>query len=466
MEWLIVFLAAAFAVAVAVMLWERARSQELLATLAQEQESHRKSDHFMNGLFREMRSEGGIDGAMSVAAEFLAEECGARSAAIYELTPNGLQAKGVSGEYPLLRRGNRMQLTMAKRLLELLRRDVIRLGDGFLGTVAEGDQLEVVANAAQDSRFTEFPVQNGDCVMAAPLRCDGRLLGVACVCGNRQEPGRVFNEAQYDRLTEIEAQLATTLELMRAYVEISRRDRIDQELSFARQIQFSLLPKSFPSWNQFAVTAYTRSAKEVNGDFYDFVQIDDDRLLVVLGDACGKGVPACMLSAMTRSVIRATADNFTSLGDFLRNLNRRLYRGTDDDRFITLGCCLLDRKNSLLEFGRAGHTELLTFVRDHIRIISPAGTALGMLPDEFAEFDTFCTAFEPGMSLMLFSDGLTEALDADGEEFGMERLKHLFYNGCRSGAGGVDVINLILEEIGHYEAEQSDDQTLVVIRHT
>ena len=156
MEWLIVFLAAAFAVAVAVMLWERARSQELLATLAQEQESHRKSDHFMNGLFREMRSEGGIDGAMSVAAEFLAEECGARSAAIYELTPNGLQAKGVSGEYPLLRRGNRMQLTMAKRLLELLRRDVIRLGDGFLGTVAEGDQLEVVANAAQDSRFTEF----------------------------------------------------------------------------------------------------------------------------------------------------------------------------------------------------------------------------------------------------------------------------------------------------------------------
>ena len=296
--------------------------------------------------------------------------------------------------------------------------------------------------------------------MVPTLHDQDKVVGAVCAFA----PGG-FSDEQFDRFRQQETQMVMAQEVVRAYSEVSTRDRIDQELEFARQIQYSLLPQSFPDWDQFAVTAYSRSAKEVNGDFYDFVQIDDDRLLVVIGDACGKGVPACMLSAMTRSMVRAMAGNFTNLEDFLKELNRKMYRGTDADRFITLGCCLLDRKNSVMEFGRAGHTDLLAFMRDHVRTISPQGAALGLLPEEFAEFETFCTAFEPGMALLMFSDGLTEAVNADGVEFGMERLKDLFRLSCLNGESARNAINLMLEEVGSYEVDQADDQTLIIIQH-
>ena len=251
-----------------------------------------------------------------------------------------------------------------------------------------------------------------------------------------------------------------------AYQEISRRDRIDQELNFVRHLQMSLLPGSAPQWGCFSIVASTRSAKEVDGDFYDFVRIDDDRMLVLLGDACGKGMPACMLTAMARSFARSLADNFTTLTDFLRELNKKLHRDIDADRFITVGCCLLDKRNSLLEFGRAGHTDMVTFVHNHIRVFSPEGAALGILPDEFAEFESICIALDPGTSVLLFSDGITEARNASGEEFGIGRLTETFRTACEGGMSIRAVLDTITRTVSEFEQEQDDDQTLVVIRQT
>ena len=190
------------------------------------------------------------------------------------------------------------------------------------------------------------------------------------------------------------------------------------------------------------------------------------RLLVIIGDACGKGIPACMLTAMARSFARSLADNFTTLSDFLKEINNKLHRDTDADRFITLGCCLLDRSNSLIEFGRAGHTDLISYIHGHIRTVSPDGTALGILPDEFASFDTFCMSFEPGTALMMFSDGLSEALNRDAEEFGVHRLTEVFRRSCELGGTSQAIMDRVLDEVASFEAEQNDDQTIVLIRHT
>lgn len=462
---LVIFLAAMAAAAAALLMRDRQYVAELQGEITKLRAGHRSVDHFLSAIFREMRSESGISGAMHAAAGYLAEQSGAEAAAIYEMNEGQLVIAGLHGPFPLIHSGNRIILSNHAHLFELLRRERIRSGTGFIGGMVDHTRAELVPNASLDSRFDEYPDSNVcGSAMAMPLYTQGQVIGVACVFGNRQQPLAPFSEEQLASFQMLAPQMVMTLELDHAYGEISRRQRIDQELEFARQIQFSMLPDAFPSWDQFLVTAFTRSAKEVNGDFYDFVEIDDDRLLIVIGDACGKGVPACMLTAMTRSVIRAMTDNFTTLNEFLMDLNAKMHRGTDADRFITIGCCLLDRKNSLMEFGRAGHTELLTFVRNHIRSISPQGVALGILPQELAQFDTFCMAFEPGMSLMLFSDGITEAINAKEEEFGIERLKELFSIGCRNGESARSVINLILEEVGHFEYEQSDDQTMVIIQ--
>ncbi len=461
LTWALALLVAA---SIVLYLRERQQNQDLTLLLGRMREDSGNNDRFLNGIFQEM-SQGGLDGALQLAARYLAEQSGAKSAAVYHCREKRLTVAGVWGAYPLVHCGNRLVLEKPKHLFEQLKREEIKRGTGFIGAVADSLWAEKVSNPAQDVRFKSYTaefLQGG--VLAMPLKTQGKTIGVACVSGS-QESGGEFTDGQFDRFQKLAAHMVMVLELAQAYGKISNQDRIAQELVFARQIQQSLLPKAFPVWAQFKVTAYTRPAKEVNGDFYDYVEIDQDRLLVVVGDACGKGVPACMLSAMTRSMIRAMADNFTTLGDFLRELNRKMYRGIDADRFITVGCCLLDRKNSLLEFGRAGHTELIAFVRDHIRSIAPEGAALGILPDEFSEFDTFCTAFEPGMSLLLCSDGLTEATNADGEEFGTARLKDLFRLSCIHGENARNTINLMLEEVGSYQLEQEDDQTLIIIQH-
>ena len=256
-----------------------------------------------------------------------------------------------------------------------------------------------------------------------------------------------------------------TQDLVHVYAETSRQQRIHQELDFARQLQSSLLPESVPAWDQFAVYAFTKSAKEMNGDFYDFVEIDEDRLLIVLGDACGKGVPACMLTSMTRSFIRSLAENFTDLQSFLEALNKNVYRDSDDERFVTLGCCLLDRRNSVVEYARSGHTDLLYYVRGHIRRLSPDGSALGVLPNEYSTFDTVCFAFTQGMSLLLFSDGITEAMNENGEEFGTERLSEVYRQSRLANDQPQQTLTRILQVVSEYQVEQNDDQTMILIQH-
>ncbi len=445
------------------------RTRELARALDRANERRREITNFLSRFSTGLQEEDGVQGAMHAAARHVAEQTDAESVAIYEISGNELRVSGVCGTYSLIHSSNQLLFSRHHHLFEALRREEIPIGRGFIGEIAASRQAELVPDASADPRFIEYPdFAHFGSIMAIPLLREGALTGVVCAATNRLRPGSSFSEAQFERLRLLVGQVQMVQNLVRVYGEISKRDRIDQELEFARHLQLSLLPPAFPAWDQFALTAYTRSAKEVNGDFYDFVEIDDDRLLVIVGDACGKGIPACLLTAMARSYARclATDDRFTTLGEFLRQINSKLYRDTDADRFITLGCCLLDRKNSLLEFGRAGHTDLVSYVHEHIRTFSPMGSALGILPDEFAGFDTICLAIEPGTSVMMYSDGLSEALNKEQEEFGLERLTEVFRNSSELGGSPQAVIDRVMEAVTNYEVDQGDDQTIVLIRHT
>jgi len=445
------------------------RTRELGRTLDRANERRREITNFLSRFSTGLQEEDGVEGAMHAAARHVAEQTDAESVAIYEVTDNVLRVTGVCGTYPLIHSSNQMLFARHHHLFEALRREEMPVGRGFIGGMATTRQAELVSDASADPRFIEYPdFANFGSIMAIPLLREGILTGVVCAATNRLRPGSPFSEAQFERLRLLSGQIQMVQNLVKVYSEISKRERIDQELEFARHLQQSLLPQAFPAWDQFSINAYTRSAKEVNGDFYDFVEIDRDRLLVILGDACGKGIPACMLTAMTRSYARclAAAGSFTTLSEFLRQINDKLYRDTDADRFITLGCCLLDRRNSLLEFGRAGHTDLVSHVHEHIRTFSPAGSALGILPDEFANFDTICLAIEPGTSVIMYSDGLTEALNKEQEEFGLDRLSEVFRNSSELGGSPQAVVDRVMDAVINYEVEQSDDQTIVLIRHT
>lgn len=458
---IIVSLLLVIAIAVAVVSFRR--MSELRMDLTSAVLSRTEIANFLSRFSTGINCEDGVDGAMYSTARYVCEQIEATGVAIYGINGKVLIPLGVYGNYPLTKKvpGRR------QRLLELLKEEEpIAPGVGFLGGVLESRQSELVPLAALDERFDIYPDNSKlGSVMATLMIRDGIPAGVICAVNNRMMAGRPFSEAQFSRFKSLANQVLMVHQLVQVYGEISRRERIDQELGFVRQFQLSLLPESNMTLGNFTISARTTSAKEVNGDFYDMIRIDDDRILVMIGDACGKGMPACMMAAMTRSFARSAASNFTTLTEFLREINSNLFRDSDIDRFITLGCCLLDRRGGLIEFGRAGHTDMIMHVHGHLRQLSPDGTALGMLPDEDADFDTICLTLDSGTSLMLYSDGLNEALNHEKVEFGTERLTNVFSVACHHHESASAIIDEVLGAVHDFEYEQNDDQTMILIRY-
>ncbi len=452
----LIFLITILVLAVA---WRRVRGRLLLANRQQTE-----IDHFLDLFSRSLRSNDELSDTMHQAAKYIAELIMAESVCIYRQEKDRLFVSGVSGRYPLSQLTINMNEEASPDFYkQILREEDIAVGEGFIGRTASRRSSILLTNARHDEHLSEFPMERlPEQVMAVPVFRGDELSGVICATANTNW-GR-FNMDKLSQLQLAASQVRLIHDLEDSYKVRSAQERLKQELGFARQLQASLLPEAVPEWGKFSVFAKTTSAKEVNGDFYDIVKIDEDRLLIVIGDACGKGVPACLLASMTRSFIRAAAEHFTTLEALLREVNRNLYRDTDAERFVTLGCCLLDKKHGLIEYARAGHTELIYFIRNHIRRLFPDGTGLGILPDEFATFDTICLQMPPGMSLLLYSDGITEALDYSGEEFGVDRLADEFEMRCNAQMSVEEVIDALMDVVNDFEPDQHDDRTAILIR--
>ena len=431
--------------------------------------------NFLSLFSQNIKSRADLENWMNVTARYVMELVEAQSVCIFALENGMLRPVGVSGPFPLFHKAtSNYVMTKAKYLLEQLKSERIAIGQGIVGEAAQTKREIILGGKDLDRAklYVTDPLVPIECIMALPLISEGDVTGVICAVNNMQDENETyFNAEQFGRFRFIAGQVELARRIIEAYSKLSEQQRLNQELEFARNLQRSMLPQTVPVWGQFSVHAYTRASKEVSGDFYDFVQIDDDRLLVVIGDACGKGIPACMITSMTRSFIRANMERYTSLMDLMLELNTNLNRDTGDGRYITLGCCVLNRRDSTLEYVRGGHTELLVYVREHIRTIYPDGAGIGLLPSEAVEFDTLCIEFTPEMSVMLFTDGINEAVaPRTGEYFGVPRLKELYLASCIAREAPETFIRKVFTAVDEFAKTpggngQEDDQTIVLINH-
>ncbi|MCP4177396.1 MAG: SpoIIE family protein phosphatase [bacterium] len=393
----------------------------------------------------------------------------AKSICIYELEEDGyLHSVGFTEQYPPLQCSADFKLSKPRYAMDSVKHEKIKFGEGIIGEIAAKKKGIIITEASSDTRLESASnIISINTLMALPMMMNGEVMGVICAINTKSN--KQFNTNQYESLEAMTKLVALIHNIIKSYSNLTKQQRISQELDFTRLLQSSLLPKKFPIWKPFVIHAFTRSAKEVSGDFYDFVEIDKDRLLVVLGDASGKGIPACMVMAMTRSFIRANAERFTTLREMLDELNTNLYRDTDEGRFTTLSCCLLDRKEKTVEFARAGHTELLIFSsKQKIRKVRPHGSALGLLPQDIAgSFDSFSFTFKPYYSMILFSDGIVEAINSENKEFGLEKLENIFYESCIRKNTPSKCTEKILRNLDEFSSEQErfDDQTMMIISH-
>jgi len=245
--------------------------------------------------------------------------------------------------------------------------------------------------------------------------------------------------------------------------EIRERERVEQELRVARSIQQASLPEEVPTLEGWQIASYYQPAREVGGDFYDFLELKDGHLGLVVGDATGKGVPAALVMASARSMLRALAQaSDYSPGDVLSRVNDSLTIDIPPNMFVTCFYAILDPKSGHLRYANAGHDLPYLHRNSAAEELRARGMPLGLMPETFYEEKE--TILKAGDSALLYSDGLVEAHDPQGEMFGFPRLRGLV---AEHGDEEGSLEEALLEELYSFVGErweQEDDITLLTLR--
>ena len=246
--------------------------------------------------------------------------------------------------------------------------------------------------------------------------------------------------------------------------EALERQRIEQEMNVARRIQKALLPKEMPKLEDWELAAHYQPARAVGGDFYDFLMLEDGRQAIFIGDVTDKGIPAALVMATTRTLLRAVAKQETSPGEVLARVNNLLKRDMPRNMFVTCLYGILDPKSGQLQFANAGQNLPLRRTRQGVIELRATGMPLGLLPDMVYEEQEILV--EPGECIIFYSDGLVEAHNADREMFGSPRLHRLLEGEINDSATLLQCLLRALKDFTGEKWEQEDDITLVGLKRT
>ncbi len=329
--------------------------------------------------------------------------------------------------------------------------------------LSTGEPLELSSLDLESEALQTMRDQGVELIV--PLIGQGELLG-ALYLGPRlsDQPYSTDDRKLLGSLASQVAPAMKVAQLVREQqAEAKERERVHQEMQVAALIQQTLLPRDLPSISGWGIDAFYRPARAVGGDFYDFIHLDDGRLGVVIGDVTDKGVPAALVMATCRSMLRAAAHNHSSPGAVLSEVNNALVSEIPPAMFVTCLYAIVDTHTGEIVFANAGHN--LPYVRNSSGVAElratgmPLGLMLGMTYDERTH------TLDAGDVMVLTSDGITEAHNVEGEMYGFPRLMGRV--GVKPKDG--DVVSALVADLEQFtgpDAEQEDDITLVVVKRT
>ena len=328
-------------------------------------------------------------------------------------------------------------------------REPLRLGPG-------DPQLEALRDKTQKTGSALF----------VPLIYGKQNLGVLAAVNGPD--GAPFTESDFEVFKAIAEQSAFALCNAIIYSQADEKKRLDLDLQVAQDIQRILLPSASPRMEGYEIDGVNMPARQMSGDYYGYIKVDEHRWGAAIGDVSGKGVPASLIMAMCRSVLRSQAPGNPSAADVLHKVNRLLFPDIKEDMFISMAYAILDERSSTVTLCRAGHDAPLHYsARDQtVTRLNPPGMALGI--DSGTVFDRitgdFSVTLESNDCLIFYTDGVTEALDNKGLEFGMDRMIGSIRASAHGGASAIkrQLTDDLMEFIGNYP--QYDDITMIVIR--
>lgn len=349
-----------------------------------------------------------------------------------------------------------------------LRLHTLGPGDGLIGRVWQTGQSVCLTGFSEAPELAKLrgTAFGSASVMAASLRYGNQDLGVLALA---QGPaGSPFSQGDFVVFKSIAEQSAFALYNAIIYSMANEKKRLDHDLEIARDIQRILLPSEAPPINGFQISGINAPARQVSGDYFDYIQVDEERLGVAIADVSGKGVPASLIMAICRSVLRAEAARNPSPADVLRKVNRQLYPDIKEDMFISMAYLILNHQSNGVTLARAGHDAPLLYKRQSQTVtpIKSPGMVVGI--DSGNVFDRltvdFAVSLERDDCLVLYTDGVTETLNTEGDEFGLDRMMQSVRASANDGAQAI--VKKIIEDVRDFTGSvpQNDDITLIAIR--
>ena len=335
----------------------------------------------------------------------------------------------------------------------------LKMGEGLIGHVAVTGKPYVSHDVHQDRRYINARPRTQS-EMVAPIISNEEVIGVFDL---ESDELNAYTNDDLEVLMLLASQVAIIIEKVMLHEQLIEKQRLEAQLEVARQVQLQLLPPRDPQLEGYDISAYNFPTEEVSGDYYDWVRIYDDQIGIVIADVSGKGVPAALLMAFLRASLRAATHIGYAPHISMSKVNYLLWESIERNQFVTAFYGILDSTNRTLAYSNAGHNPALLLKADGTtRFEERGGVPLGMFRD--SRYYEYFETIESGEVFVLYTDGVTEAMNAAGEEYGRDRLVAAVRD-CREQSAR-DMVDFLHRDLMAWTEGQGahDDVTYFIIK--
>lgn len=352
--------------------------------------------------------------------------------------------------------------TMVRKVEEDTGETPMRLGEQITGWMLKNQKALIVNDFTRDTRF-RAPSAPGSIrsLLCVPMMLKGRLIGVVNVFNKKGGGG--FSAGDQRLLSIIASQSAQVVENARLMEEQKALEILQEELRLAREIQRKLLPKEPPQVPGYGIHGLSEPAKHVGGDYFDFLSLGENRLGLCLADVSGKGITAALLMSNVQATIRSQSRLAPDAGACVSRSNDMLHASTDSDKFVTMFYGVLDTATHRLQYCNAGHNPPVMLAGGNGQVLlETGGPVLGVVPGY--PYQLGDVEFGPGQTLLVYTDGFSEAMNRRLEEFTDERLRS-------SAEASAELpperlLDVLLDEVNEFcgDVPQTDDMTIMAVQ--
>jgi sigma-B regulation protein RsbU (phosphoserine phosphatase) len=341
----------------------------------------------------------------------------------------------------------------------------IAIGETVLGETVSSAEPVLVPNAAEDPRLSGNAADDVlfvSSLMAVPLIVSNRVLGVISTL--KRAENQFFDERDFEHLRTFAEYASVTIDNIHTYLEVLEKREMETELDIAADIQNKLLPGDSPSIANGSLASFTIPAKGVSGDYHDVISLDGRRIAMVVGDVAGKGIPAALVMVMIRSILHLVVSPSRDAAAVLTLVNRGITGSIDLDHYATMGYLIYDQDTREVTYANAAHHPLLVYRKKLSKLLQVDTEGLPIGIERQSKYAQKRFTVEPGDLLVLYTDGVVEAMNEAGRQYGLQSLKDSISRAPDSDPQ--QLVHNVREDLEAFvgNASRHDDQTMLVMR--